>query len=164
VRGGAEGEDALLGAALLLVATRAAEGRVEAVEVQRLLQPLGLPHVGVERAMVERVDPAFLSLRVLVDQQFHAAFARHAIAQLVHRLELPGRVDMQQRERRRRRIEGLARKVQHHRRILAHRVEHDRLLRFGHDLSQYVDAFRLQPFQMGQTRRHAGSSDVTRPL
>jgi hypothetical protein len=36
VGGGAEREDALLGAALLLVAARAAEGRVEAVFVQRL--------------------------------------------------------------------------------------------------------------------------------
>ena len=34
----AEGEDALLGARLLLVAPRAAEGRVEAVFVERLAQ------------------------------------------------------------------------------------------------------------------------------
>ena len=46
--GRAEAEDALLGAALLLVAAGAAEGGVEAVFVERLLQPLGLPHVGVE--------------------------------------------------------------------------------------------------------------------
>jgi hypothetical protein len=45
--GRAEREDALLGAALLFVAARAAEGDVEAVEVERLLKPLGLPHVGV---------------------------------------------------------------------------------------------------------------------
>src|SRR3546814_19965380 len=53
---GAEGEDALRRPALLLVAPRAAEGDIEAVEVERLLQSLGLPHVGVQGAMVERVD------------------------------------------------------------------------------------------------------------
>jgi hypothetical protein len=53
----AEREDALLGARLLLVAPRAAEGGVEAVLVQRLLQALGLPQVGVDlRAVVEGVD------------------------------------------------------------------------------------------------------------
>src|SRR3546814_8527751 len=56
VAGGAEGEDALLRPALFLVAAGAAEGRVEAVEVERLLQPLRLPHVGVQRAGIERVD------------------------------------------------------------------------------------------------------------
>src|SRR5690606_10948974 len=48
---GAEGEDAFLRPALLLVAPRAAEGDVEAVEVERLLEPLGLPHVGVQGAV-----------------------------------------------------------------------------------------------------------------
>jgi hypothetical protein len=53
--GGAEREDALLGAALLLVAAGAAEGRVEAVFVERLLQALGLPeHRCAGRAVIER--------------------------------------------------------------------------------------------------------------
>src|SRR3546814_3993477 len=83
--------DALLRPALFLVAPRAAEGDVEAVEVERLLQSLGLPHVGVQGAMVEGIDPARLRLGVLVDDEVHAAFGRHAVAQLVHRLELPRR-------------------------------------------------------------------------
>src|SRR3546814_12813265 len=70
---GAEGEDALLRPALLLVAPRAAEGDIEAVEVERLLQSLGLPHVGVQGAMVERVDAARLRLGVLIDDQVHPA-------------------------------------------------------------------------------------------
>jgi hypothetical protein len=44
---------------------------------------------------------------LLVDQQLHAQLARHAVAQGVHVAELPGGVDVQQRERRRRRVEGL---------------------------------------------------------
>jgi hypothetical protein len=52
---GAEREDALLGAALFLVAARAAEGGVEAVFVERLLQALGLHHLGVQRRAVNRM-------------------------------------------------------------------------------------------------------------
>ena len=52
-------EDALLGAALLLVAPRAAEGRVELAGVERLPQRLGLHHLGVELAAGgDRVDAA----------------------------------------------------------------------------------------------------------
>ena len=47
--------------------------------------------------------PCACASGLLVDQQLHAALGRHAVAELVHRLELPGRVDVQQRERRRRR-------------------------------------------------------------
>src|SRR3546814_3818125 len=56
VVGRAEGENPLLGPALLLVPPGAAEGRVEPVAIQRLLETFRLPHDGVERAMVERVD------------------------------------------------------------------------------------------------------------
>ena len=53
--GRADREDPLLGPAHLLVAPGAAEGEVEAAGVERLLQPLGLPELGVQRrAMVER--------------------------------------------------------------------------------------------------------------
>src|SRR6476469_4786396 len=50
----AEAEHALLRAALFLVAPGAAERGVEAVLVERLLQPFGLPHVGVQRPVIER--------------------------------------------------------------------------------------------------------------
>ncbi len=53
----AEREDALLGARLLLVAARAADRRVEAVLIQRLLQRLGLHHVGMHGgAVADRAD------------------------------------------------------------------------------------------------------------
>src|SRR6202040_3468700 len=44
--GGAEREHALLGAAFLLVAPRAAECRIEMVQIERLLQSFGFPQVG----------------------------------------------------------------------------------------------------------------------
>ena len=59
--------------------------------------------------------PRAFASGILVDEQLHPALARRAVAQLVHVAELPGRVDMEQREGRRRGIEGLARQVQHHR-------------------------------------------------
>src|SRR5271165_2245124 len=71
--GAAEGEDALFGTALLLVAPSAAERRVETIEVERQLQTLGLPHVGMQRAMVEGINAPLFRLRVLVDEEIHPA-------------------------------------------------------------------------------------------
>ena len=140
VRCRAEGEDALFRAALFLVAARAAEGRIEPVLVERLLEPLGLPHVGMQRAVIEGIDPALLGLGVLVDDQVHPGVPRCLLAQLVHVLELPGRIDMHQREGRGRRIEGLLGEVQHHGAVLADRIEHHRLVRLGGNLAHDVDA------------------------
>src|SRR3546814_13578765 len=47
-----EAEDAFLGAGFLLVAARTADGRIGAPLVERLLQRLGLHHVGVYRGTV----------------------------------------------------------------------------------------------------------------
>ena len=102
----AEREDALLGARLLLVAARAAERRVEAVLVQRLLQRLRLHDVGVHgRAVVERVDALRATPSGLMcTMQVEPVLARRCASRnAIHLPELPGRVDVQQRERRRRR-------------------------------------------------------------
>ena len=150
----AEAEDPFLGPALFLVAPRPAEGRVKAVLPERLLEPFGLPQIGVERAVIERVDPTRRRFGVLVDQQVHAAFPRHPVAQFVHRLELPGGIDMQQRKRRRRGIECLARQVQHHRTVLADRIEHHRTLGLGHHLAHDVDRFGFKALEVGQAGSH----------
>ena len=162
---GAEREDAFLGPALLLIATRAAEGDVEPVLVERLFQPLGLPHIGVQRAMVERIDAARRRVRIGVDDQIHAAFGRRAVTQRIHVAELPGRIDVEKGERWRRGIEGLAREVQHHRAVLAHGIEHHRALGLRHHLAHDVDALGLEPFQMGEGYcRHRISSAPLRNL
>src|SRR3546814_7975438 len=69
VIGRTEGKDTLLGAALLFIAPRAAEGSVKAVFVERLLPALGLPHVRVQRAMIERMDALFNRFGLVVDEQ-----------------------------------------------------------------------------------------------
>jgi hypothetical protein len=63
-----------------------------------MLQPFGLPHIGVERAVIERIDAAIHRFLIVIDEQFHARFLRHAVAQLVHFLKFPGGIDVQQRE------------------------------------------------------------------
>jgi hypothetical protein len=48
--------------------------------------------------MIERVDAKRFRLGVLADDQPHARCRRCAFAQVIHRAEFPGRVDMEQRE------------------------------------------------------------------
>jgi len=121
--------------------------------VERLLQPFSLPQIGVQRAMVERVDPARHRVGILMDEQFHPRLARGAVTERVHVAELPGRIDMEERERRRRRIEGLLRQVQHHRAVLADRIEHHGTLGLRHHFAQDVDTLRFQPLQVRERRR-----------
>ena len=149
--GRTEAEHALFRPAFLLVAPRAAKGRVKTVFIQRLFQALGLPQVGMQAAMVKRVDALCQGFRVLVDQQIHPGFLRRLVTQLVHGAEFPRGIYVQQGKRRRRRIKGLLRQVQHDRGILAHRIQHDGLFGFRHHLAHDVDAFGFKPLQMGQS-------------
>src|SRR5581483_9591316 len=148
---GAEGEDPLLRARLLLVAAGTAERGVEPVLVERLLQSLRLHHVGVHHGTaVERVDAPRKALLVHVHEQVEPVLALHALAKRVHVLELPRRVDVQERERRRGGMERLPREVQHRRAVLADRVEHHRVLRLGDDFAHDVDRLRLEPLEVGE--------------
>ncbi len=62
---------------------------------------------------------------------------------------------MEQRERRLARIEGLEREMQHHRGVLADRVEHHRIAEFGGNLAHDVDALGLELAEIGgQTLLH----------
>lgn len=62
----AERVDTLFGAGFLFVTSRAAEGRIKTVFIQRLLQPFGFHDVGMLGAAVhERVDAHRHPFRVL---------------------------------------------------------------------------------------------------
>ncbi len=52
-------------------------------------------------------------------------------------------------------IERLHRQVQHHRAVLADRIEHHRLLALGDDLAHDVDALGLEPLQVRQVNEGA---------
>ncbi|MNT10810.1 hypothetical protein D3C72_1456610 [compost metagenome] len=154
----AEGVDTLLGAGLLLVATGAAEGRIEAVLVERLLEALGLHHVGVLRAaMGEGVDVLGDAFRIDVGDQVQAHLGDHLVAELVHLLELPPGVDVHDRERQLAGEERLARQVQHHGGVFTDGVEHHRVVEFGGHFTNDVDALRLQLFQVRQFIEHGYS-------
>lgn len=72
-----EGVDPLLGAGLLLVAAGATEGGIEAIFVERLLEPLCLHDVGMLAAAVdEGVDAHGEPFRILVDDQINPYFWR----------------------------------------------------------------------------------------
>ena len=159
----AEAEHALLRARLLLVAPRAAERRVETMLVERLAQRLRLHDVGVlARAVGDRVHAGREAFLIEVDQEVEPEFLRDIlVAEPVHVAELPGRVDVEERERRLRRVERLHREVQEHRRVLADRVEEDGLLEAGGDLAEDVDRLCLEFAEMAQTRAvHAGNPQV----
>ena len=157
--GVAEREDALLGARLLLVAARAAEGRVEAVFVERLAQRHRLHDVGVGvGAVVERVDVLRARPSWLVwTSRSKPSLRRHLVAEGDHLAELPGRIDMQERERRLGREERLHRQMQQHRRILAHRIEHHRIGEVRRNLAENVDRLGLQALEVGKVNGHAGA-------
>ena len=48
--------------------------------VERLLEPLGLPQIGVQGAVVERVDPLRLRGRILVDDELNSRLGGEGIA------------------------------------------------------------------------------------
>ena len=61
-----------------------------------------------------------------------------------HLAELPGRIDMQQREWRRSGGEGFAGEMQHDAGIFADRIEHDGTLELGGDFADDVDRLGLK--------------------
>ena len=152
--GGAEREDALLGAGLFLIAPGAAEGRVEAVRGERLFQRVGLHDAGIDvRAVVERIDVVAHAVLIGVLVEGQAEIGDRLVAKGDHLAELPRRVDVQQREGRLGRIKRLQRQMQHDRRILADRIEHDRVFELGRDLAHDEDRLGFEPSQMGHFRR-----------
>src|SRR6185436_1287907 len=93
-------ENALLSAGLLFIAARAADGGVELAGVERLAQGLRLHDVGEpRRPLVEGVDIVGQPLGVGVRDELKTVLNGHSIAKRDHLLELPGRVDVEQRER-----------------------------------------------------------------
>jgi hypothetical protein len=79
-----------------------------------------------------------------VDQKLDPVLFREAVAKLDHFAELPRRIDVQERKRRLARPESLAGQVRHHRRVLADRVEHDRVIELGGDFANDVNALGLE--------------------
>src|SRR5580765_7526732 len=105
--------------------------------VERLLQRLGLHHLGMQRrARSDRVDAALKSFLVDMNDQFQPEAPYRRVAKFDHLAELPHRVDMEQRQRKLRGMERLPRKMQQNVRALADRIHQYRVAEFGRDLAQ----------------------------
>jgi len=90
-----------------------------------------------------------------VDDELHPGRGGGAVAKRVHGAELPGRVDMEQGERRRCRAERLAGEVKEHGAVLPRRIEHHRPLALGNAFAQDVDRLGLEPLEVGERHRLA---------
>jgi hypothetical protein len=67
--------------------------------VERELECLGLHHVGMDlRSMGKRIDPRGKTVAVHEDDEVQAKLLGRRVAKEVHRLELPRRIDVQERK------------------------------------------------------------------
>src|SRR4029078_10027740 len=99
---------------LFLVAPRPAEGRIEMMALQRLLETLRLHDVGVEgAAMGDWRDAVAHALLVDVHHEIDAEPLRLAVAEGDHLAKLPGGIDMEEREWRVCRVERLHGETHH---------------------------------------------------
>ena len=136
--------DALFGAGFLLFAPRPAERRVKAMFLQRHQQALRFqiratgvcPHF-------ERVRPFFNPFFMTLDNQRRADLFAKPIAEFIHFREFVARVNVHERKREFARIKGFLRQPNHHARIFADGIEHDRMLRFRDDFAHNMDGFGL---------------------
>src|SRR5664279_3245324 len=145
---GAVRENALLGAALFLIAPRPTESGVEAPLVQGLAQAFRFHHLGVDRrARGYRRNTPSKSFLVDVYEHVHAQTAGGFVAKCDHLAEFPGRIDVKQREWRLARMKRLLRDAQQRARILAHRIEHHGIAVFADDLAHNIDCLGLEPTQ-----------------
>lgn len=132
--------------ALFLIRPSAPERRIKAVAVEGLLERIGLHHLRVQRRSgIDRVNAALDPILIYMHDQVDAEPLGRLVAEADHLAKLPGGIDMQQWERDLCRIEGLQRKVQHDARILADRIEHYWLAKFGNDVAHDLDGLSLQP-------------------
>ena len=87
----AVGENALLGAAFLLIPSRAADGRIESQFDERLLKRLGTHDVGIERGtVVEGIDTFAHPRLIAAHDQLGTIFIHNTVPELDRLAEFPG--------------------------------------------------------------------------
>src|SRR5687768_11424957 len=86
-----------------------------------------------------------------MDEQIESQPFCCLVAERDHVSKFPGRIDVQKREWRFRWKERLQRKVQHHRTILADRIEHHGPFTLGNHFAQNVEALGLETLKMRQS-------------
>ena len=98
--------------------------------------------------MVKGVDILFHAFRINVTDQLHIRGGCHFIAETIHFLEFPARINVHERKRRRTGIKGLSRQMQHDRGILANGIEHNRVLSMRNHFPDDVDTLGFQSVQV----------------
>ena len=153
----AEGEDPLLGPGALLVAARAAEGRVEAVLLDGVEQRHGLQPVarGARAGLLDRLAGVDRVLHV-GDDQARAELLHAPVAELERLREVVAGVHVHEREREAARPEGLLGQAQQDDRVLAAREQQDRALELGGDLAHDEHGLRLEGAQVAYLVGHGG--------
>ena len=135
------------------VSVAVAADEVERKVDERLKQRVRLHDGGVlGAAVVEGVDTLFEPLLVRVHTQVEAVLFAELVSELDHAPELPGRVDVQEREGQLAAMEGLLRQVHHHRRVFSDRVEHHGTLELGGDFAQDVDALGFELSEVAEVQ------------
>ena len=94
--------------------------------------------------------PCREAVLVDVDEQLDVGRFGDPLPERVHLPELPGRVDVQQRERKPARVERLPRQMKQDGAVLADRVEHHRALGLRDRVPQDVDRLGFQPIEIGK--------------
>ena len=151
----AKRKHAFLGPRLLLVAPAAAEGGVEAVGVEGVDEGMRVHRRCVDAArIVERIHAGRERLLVHVYDQLEAVLGAIAVAKLDHLPEVPGRVDVQEREGHRPGRERLAGHVQHAHRVFADRIEQHRIFEGGGDLADRVDRLGFEGVEIAERVGH----------
>ncbi|MEH2487080.1 hypothetical protein V1280_003019 [Bradyrhizobium sp. AZCC 2230] len=83
-----------------------------------------------------------------MDDQIGTDALGRLVAKCNHLPELPRGVDMEQREGEPGGMKRLHRHMEHHARILADRIEHDRLFELGDHIAHDLDRFSLEAAEM----------------
>ena len=147
----AERVDALLGARFLFVAPRSAKRGVIAACRQRVKQRTRFQKSAASfRAEFERTRAVVHGLLVGMNDEVGADLTGKAVAKINHFAKFVSGVDMQERKRQLAREKCLLREPHHDGTVLADRVKHHGLFKFGDHLAQDVDAFCFKHAEMGQ--------------
>ena len=148
----AEGEDALLGTALLFIAAGTAESGIEAVFVEGLEQGLRLHEVGVYfRAVGEGSHAGFERLLVALHNELPPVFVGVPVAEGKHLLEFPFRVDVHQGEGWPAGCKGFLCQPHHHAGILADAVKHHGIFKLRRHFADDVYGLCFELLQVAQT-------------
>jgi hypothetical protein len=141
----AEGHDALLRAGALLVPARAAEGRLEAVLLERVEQRDGLQPVarGARAGLLDHA-PAVDRVLDARDDQLRADLGDHPVAVLDHLGEVVAGVDVHDREGQAAGVKRLAGEVQQDRRVLAPGEQQHAALQLRGHFADHVYGLRLE--------------------